>query len=83
MTDRVKEVDFLLRKYVGVGLGVAFLVPVLLAIAAASFGLAFPKFEATALLQFPEAQKSAEKASDPRQSEPRSLDRKSWIPKRT
>ena len=46
----------------------------LLAMAGAAVGLLFPKFEATALLQFPEAQKAAERSNDSKLPEQRSLD---------
>lgn len=79
MTNRVSEVDFLLRKYVGVGLALTLLIPILLAIAGGSVGLLFPKFEATALLQFPEAQKGSERPGDPKLPEQRSLDPKANV----
>ena len=57
MSHQVGQINALLRKYLGVGLGVALLVPLTLAGAGFAVGLFFPKFEATALLQFPEPQK--------------------------
>ena len=64
---QVGEVDALLRKYLGVGLGVALLVPSRCwQVPALQWGCSFPKFEATALLQFPEAQKSLERPGEPR-----------------
>lgn len=75
----MNRVDLVFRKYVGVGLGPALMVLVLLAMTGAAVGVLFPKFEATALLQFPEAQKGVEKQSDPRQSEQRSLDPKANV----
>lgn len=79
MTNRVSEVDFLLRKYVGVGVALTLLIPILLALAGGSVGLVFPKFEATALLQFPEAQKGSERPGDPKLPEQRSLDPKANV----
>jgi hypothetical protein len=70
------QVDALLRRHVGFGLGVSILLPAVLAVAGVTAGTFFPKFEATALLQFPEAQKSAE-----RQGEPRPLDQRPVDPK--
>ena len=78
VSTQMGQVEVLLRKYVGVGLGLALLVPALLAIAGVVTGLLFPKFEATALLQFPEAQKSAERPGEPRLPEQRP-----WIPRPT
>ena len=62
MTAQVRPVDELLRKYLGIGPGVALLVLLALAIAGVAVGLFFPKFEATALLQFPEPQKTVERS---------------------
>jgi hypothetical protein len=73
------QIEVLLRKHVGVGPGLALLVPALLAIAGVVTGLLFPKFEATALLQFPEAQKSAERPGEPRLPEQRPLDPKANV----
>jgi hypothetical protein len=79
VSAQVGQVDVLLRKYVGVGLGPALLLPISLAIAGAAMGLMFPKFEATALLQFPEAQKSADRPGEPRLPEQRPLDPKANV----
>ena len=79
VSAQVGQVNSLLRKYVGVGLGYALLVPVLLALAGAAVGLFVPKVEATALLQFPEAQKSAERPGEPRLPEQRPLDPKANV----
>lgn len=80
MTDRANEVNFLFRKFTGVGLGVALLALGLLAVAGVAAGMLFPKFAATALLQFPEAQKGAEEQKDPRQQpEQRLLDPKANV----
>jgi len=57
VTTQLSQVDALLREHVGVGLGLALLIPTLFAIAGLVIGLLFPKFEATTLLQFPEPQK--------------------------
>ncbi len=73
------QINALLRKYVGVGLGVALLVPLVLACAGFAVGLLFPKFEATALLQFPEPQKSVERPGEPRTPEQRPLDPKANV----
>jgi hypothetical protein len=73
------QVEVLLRKRAGVGLGFAFLVLALLAIAGAAAGLFFPKFEATALLQFPEPQKVAEQPGEPRLPEQRASDPKANV----
>ena len=78
MTDRVNEVDFLFRKYTGVGLGLALLALVLLAVAGGAAGMLFPKFEATALLQFPEAQKERGGTEETQSSSP---SKGHWIPK--
>lgn len=79
MTVHLRQVDASLRKYVGVGLGLALLIPVLLAIAGVSVGLLFPKFQATALLQFPEPQKSAERTGEARMPEQRPSDPKANV----
>lgn len=68
-----------LRKHVGTGLGFTLLVPVLLAIAGAAVGLLLPKFEATALLQFPEPQKVTERPGEPRSTEQRATDPKANV----
>ncbi len=47
--------------------------------AGVAVGLLFPKFEATALLQFPEPQKSAERPGEPRLPEQRPLDPKANV----
>ncbi len=73
------QINALLRKYLGVGLGVVLLVPLALAGAGIALGLLFPKFEATALLQFPEPQKSAERPGEPRLPEQRPLDPKANV----
>jgi hypothetical protein len=79
MSAQVGQVDALLRKYVGVGPGFALLVPLVLAVAGVAVSMLFPKFEATALLQFPEAQKSVERAGEPRLTEQRPLDPKANV----
>lgn len=72
----IDQLDELLRRHVGIGFGLSILLPLVLAIAGVAVGTLFPKFEATALLQFPEAQKSTEK-----QGEPRALDQRPVDPK--
>lgn len=57
MSEWLKAVDALLRSVIGVGLRAAMALVMLLVIAGALVGVAFPKYEATALLQFPESQK--------------------------
>ena len=79
MTAQVRPVDELLRKYLGIGPGVALLVLLALAIAGVAVGLFFPKFEATALLQFPEPQKTVERSGEPRLAEQRPLDPKANV----
>lgn len=71
--------DALFRKYVGVGLGLALLVPLLLAVMGLVAGLLFPKFEANAFLQFPETQKSLERPGEPKLPEQRSQDPKANV----
>ncbi len=61
------------------GSAFALLVPLVLAIAGVAVGLLFPKFEATALLQFPEPQKSVERPGEPRLPEQRPLDPKANV----
>jgi hypothetical protein len=75
----VGQINALLRKYLGVGFGVVLLVPLALAGAGFAVGLLFPKFEATALLQFPEPQKSGERPGEPRPPEQRPLDPKANV----
>ena len=53
--------------------------PLVLAIAGVAVGMLFPKFEATALLQFPEPQKSVERPGEPRLPEQRPLDPKANV----
>jgi hypothetical protein len=79
MSAQVGQVDALLRKYIGIGPGFALLVPLVLAIAGVAVGMFFPKFEATALLQFPEAQKSIERSVETRLTEQRPLDPKANV----
>lgn len=79
MTVPVHQVDALLRKYVGVGLGLALLIPVLLAIAGVAVGVLFPKLQATALLQFPEPQKIADRTGEARLAEQRPSDPKANV----
>lgn len=76
MTTQLSRVDALFREHVGVGLGLALLIPTLFAIAGLVIGLLFPKFEATTLLQFPEPQKDKgagdyKMFSDQRTSDPK------------
>lgn len=79
MSHQVGQINALLRKYLGVGLGVVLLVPLALAGAGFAVGLLLPKFEATALLQFPEPQKSFERLDEPRLPEQRPLDPKANV----
>ena len=67
----VGEIAEAFRRYVGVGPVMALALIVLLAIAGVGFGLLFPKFQATALLQFPEAQKNPERPEERRVPEQR------------
>jgi hypothetical protein len=57
----------------------ALLVPALLAVAAVAVGMLLPKFEATALLQFPEPQKSPERLGETRVPEQRPVDPKANV----
>lgn len=61
LSEWIKSVNSLLRRFIGIGIGPCFTIVTLLAIAGTAVGVAFPKFEATALLQFPEAQKAEPK----------------------
>lgn len=79
MFAQLNQVDGLLRKYVGVGLRLALLLPALLAIGGVALGLLLPKFEATALLQFPEAQKGVDRPGEPRPADQRALDPKANV----
>ncbi len=65
---------FLIRHWAGRGVPVP-----ALAIAGVAVGLFFPKFEATALLQFPEPQKTVERSGEPRLAEQRPLDPKANV----
>ena len=60
MSSSLEKMDALARRYIGVGAGGAAVGLALLAIAGGAVGLLFPKYEATALLQFPEPAKDAE-----------------------
>ena len=79
MTAQVGQGEAVLRKYLGVGPGFALLVPLVLAIVGVAVGIFFPKSEATALLQFPEPQKTVERSSEPRLNEQRPLDPKANV----
>jgi len=68
-----------LRKYLGLGLGLALVLPVSLGIAGVAVAIFYPKFEATALLQFPEPQKSTERPGEPRLPEQRPSDPKANV----
>jgi hypothetical protein len=57
VVNPLTRVEDVLRNYLGLGLWPALLLLVGLAVAGVSAGLLFPKFEATGMLQFPEAQK--------------------------
>lgn len=57
MRETFKQLDASLRLYTGIGLLPSFLLAAILALSGAVVAFFFPKFEATALLQFPEAQK--------------------------
>jgi hypothetical protein len=72
-------VEALLRKYLGIGPGLALMVLLALAIAGVAVSIFFPKFEATALLQFPEQQKPVERSGEPRLTEQRPLDPKANV----
>lgn len=65
MANGLKQMDALVRRYVGVGVGSVTVCLVLLTIAGGAVGWLFPKFEATALLQFPEVQKDLGTPKDP------------------
>jgi len=54
------------RKYLGLHITVALLIIILPAVAGLMVGILFPKFEATALLQFPETQKSVDRTGESR-----------------
>jgi hypothetical protein len=61
-----QAVDRLLRRYVGIGVVPVLLLVIGLGAAGVVVGVLFPKFEATALLQFPEAQRRPDaKTLDP------------------
>lgn len=79
MSDHLGDVDALFRKHVGAGPWVALVLIVMLALAGAAAGLIFPKFEASALLQFPEPQKNAERPGEPKLPEQRSIDPKANV----
>ena len=79
MLAPLDQVDALSRRYIGVRFGFVLLLAVLLAIAGAAVGTFFPKFEATALLQFPEAQKGAERLVEPKFPEQRAFDPKANV----
>lgn len=79
MFAQVGEISVLLRKYFGVGAWTVLVVIVSLALAGVAAGLLFPKVEATALLQFPEPQKTMERPGEPRLPEQRSLDPKANV----
>lgn len=76
MNARLGKADAQIRTTLGIGLAFTLMVPLVLAIAGAAVGLVFPKFEATALLQFPEPQKIVERPSDPRMPEQQHRDPK-------
>jgi len=57
--DQRGSIDRLLKEYTGAGLWAVLTMLVVLAALGASIGIFFPKFEATALLQFPEDKASA------------------------
>jgi len=71
--------DALFRKHFAVGPGFALAVPTLLAITGLVVGLLFPKFEASAFLQFPETQRSVERQGEPKLPEQRPLDPKANV----
>lgn len=64
--SKVFEVKSLVQEYVGVSPAAAASVIVALGAAGVVAGLLFPKFEATALLQFPEPQKVSEQRIEPK-----------------
>lgn len=61
MQDDLRTLDTQLRRYAGLGLVAVTAICICLAAAGAIIGLLFPKFQATALLQFPEVQHKPEK----------------------
>lgn len=80
MIAQLRELDAFFSKYLGVGLRFVVLGPLLLALAGAALGVFFPKFHATALLQFPEPQKGVERVpTDPRLPEQRPFDPKANV----
>jgi len=58
----MRTLDSELRRDLGLGLGAVLLICICLAVTGALAGIFFPKFEATALLQFPEGQKQEKKS---------------------
>ena len=79
MSTQLSQIDDLLRKYLGVGLGLALTLLAFLAVAGIAVSLSFPKFEATALLQFPESQKIGERPGEPKLPEQRTIDPKANV----
>jgi hypothetical protein len=75
-TNRDETITALVRKHLGLGPSLALAILGTLASIGLVAGVMFPKFEATALLQFPEAQKVVERFGEPRLSEQRPLDPK-------
>lgn len=65
-TQSIETIDRLLKEYAGIRLLPALALIVALAVLGAIVGIAFPKYEATALLQFPEAAKDKEGADKER-----------------
>ncbi len=65
-TQSIETIDRLLKEYAGIRLLPALALIVALAVLGAIVGIAFPKYEATALLQFPEAAKDKEGAGKER-----------------
>jgi hypothetical protein len=58
------KIDALLRQYTGLGLAAALLIVGVLAAAGVGVGVMFPKFQAEALLQFPERQRPSDRAAE-------------------
>lgn len=70
MTEALKQVDSWSRTFLGMRATTAAVIVALFSIAGAAAAVLFPKFEATALLQFPEAQKPGPATEQPRSIDP-------------
>lgn len=71
MQETLKQIDASLRLYLGIGLLPSLVFAGLLALGGVAIALLFPKFEAKALLQFPEAQKLLPPIESQRMQDPK------------